>query len=69
MKWNLLKTRVVKFGRFAVQNAKAKGDRLETFGFLGLTHHCGTKWDGKGFRMKRKTARNSFGVDQSNLLK
>jgi len=54
------KTRVVKFGRFAVQNAKAKGERPETFDFLGLTHYCGTRRDGKGFRMKRKTARKKF---------
>lgn len=54
------KTRVVKFGRFAVQNAKAKGERPETFDFLGFTHYCGTRRDGKGFRMKRKTARKKF---------
>jgi group II intron reverse transcriptase/maturase len=54
------KTRVMKFGRFAVQNAKAKGERPETFDFLGLTHYCGTRRDGKGFRMKRKTACNKF---------
>jgi len=47
------KTRVVEFGRFAVQNAKGRGERAETFDFLGLTHYCGTKRDGKGFRMKR----------------
>jgi len=54
------KTRVVKFGRFAVQNAKVKGERPETFDFLGLTHYCGTRRDGKGFRMKRKTASKKF---------
>jgi group II intron reverse transcriptase/maturase len=54
------KTRVVKFGKFAVQNAKAKGEKPETFDFLGLTHYCGTRRDGKGFRMKRKTARKKF---------
>ena len=54
------KTRVVKFGRFAVQNAKAKGARPETFDFLGFTHYCGTRRDGKGFRMKRVTARKKF---------
>jgi hypothetical protein len=40
------KTRVMKFGRFAVQNAKAKGEKPETFDFLGLTHYCGTRRDG-----------------------
>jgi group II intron reverse transcriptase/maturase len=54
------KTRVVKFGRFAVQNAKEKGMKPETFDFLGFTHYCGTRRDGKGFRMKRVTARKKF---------
>lgn len=54
------KTRVVEFGRFAVQHAKRRGKRAETFDFLGLTHYCGTKRDGRGFRMKRVTARKKF---------
>ena len=54
------KTKVMEFGRFAVQNAKRKGQRAETFDFLGLTHYCGTRRDGKGFRMKRITARKKF---------
>jgi RNA-directed DNA polymerase len=54
------KTRVVEFGRFAAQNAKVRGEKAETFDFLGLTHYCSTKRDGKGFRMKRVTARKKF---------
>jgi len=54
------KTKVMEFGRFAVQNAKGRGERAETFEFLGFTHYCGTKRDGKGFRMKRVTARKKF---------
>jgi RNA-directed DNA polymerase len=54
------KTRVVEFGRFAVQNAKRRGEKPVTFDFLGFTHYCGTKRDGKGFRMKRVTARKKF---------
>jgi group II intron reverse transcriptase/maturase len=54
------KTKVMEFGRFAVQNARKRGGRSETFDFLGLTHYCGTRKDGKGFRMKRKTARKKF---------
>ncbi len=50
----------MEFGRFAVQNAKRRGERAETFDFLGLTHYCGTRRDGKGFRMKRVTARKKF---------
>lgn len=54
------KTKVMEFGRFAVQNAKRRGQRAETFDFLGLTHYCGTRKDGTGFRMKRKTSRKKF---------
>lgn len=54
------KTRVMEFGRFAVQHAKRRGEKPETFDFLGLTHYCGTSRNGKGFRMKRVTARKKF---------
>lgn len=54
------KTRVIKFGRFAEQNAKAKGGRPETFDFLGFTHYCGKSLNGKRYRMKRKTSRKKF---------
>jgi len=54
------KTRVLEFGRYAVQNAGERGARPKTFDFLGFTHYCGTRRDGKGFRMKRATARKKF---------
>lgn len=54
------KTRVMEFGRFAVQNAKARGEKPATFDFLGFTHYCGTRRDGTGFRMKRVTTRKRF---------
>ena len=54
------KTKVMEFGRFAVHNAKRRGRKAETFDFLGFTHYCSTKRDGKGFRMKRATARKKF---------
>ena len=54
------KTKGMEFGRFAVENARKRGERAETFDFLGLTHYCGTRKDGKGFRMKRKTARKKY---------
>jgi len=54
------KTRVIKFGRYAEQNAKAKGERSATFDFLGFTHYCGRSLDGKRYRMKRKTSRKKF---------
>gem|GEM_PF-630220 len=54
------KTKVMEFGRFAIQNASRRGRKAETFDFLGFTHYCSTKRDGKGFRMKRVTARKKF---------
>jgi len=54
------KTRVMEFGKFAVQNATAKGERPATFDFLGFTHYCGRSQDGKWFRMKRKTSKKRF---------
>ena len=54
------KTRVVEFGRFAIQNAAFRGEKAQTFDFLGFTHYCCTKRYGKGFRMKRVTARKKF---------
>jgi RNA-directed DNA polymerase len=54
------KTKVMEFGRFAVQSAKKRGERPETFDFLGLTHYCGTRRNGTGFRMKRVTARKKY---------
>ena len=56
------KTKVLEFGRFAATHAERRGGRAETFDFLGFTHYCGTRRDGKGFRMKRVTARKKFGA-------
>jgi len=54
------KTKMLEFGRHAVRKAEAKGGRPMTFDFLGFTHYCGTKRNGKGFRMKRVTSRKKF---------
>ena len=54
------KTKVVEFGRFAAKRAAVEGKKPETFDFLGFTHYCGTKRDGTGFRVKRKTASKKF---------
>ena len=53
------KSRLIKFGRFAGQDAKEKGRKAETFDFLGFTHYCSTNKSGK-FRVKRKTSRKKF---------
>jgi RNA-directed DNA polymerase len=54
------KTRVLEFGRFAVERAARNGKTAETFDFLGLTHYCGMNRNGTRFRMKRLTARKKF---------
>ena len=51
------KTRLIEFGRFAVQDRKARGEgKPETFNFLGFTHYCGVDERGK-FTVVRKTMR------------
>ena len=49
------KTPLMEFGRFAAQNRKQRGDgKPETFDFLGFTHICATKRNGK-FVVLRQT--------------
>ena len=48
------KTRLIEFGRFAMANRRARGERRpETFDFLGFTHYCRKKRNG-GFGLGRK---------------
>ena len=48
------KTRCIEFGRFAMANRRARGERRpETFAFLGFTHYCRTTRKG-GFGLGRK---------------
>src|SRR6202158_4248646 len=52
------KTRLIEFGRFAVENRKARGvGKPATFDFLGFTFICGKSRKGK-FLIKRKTRRD-----------
>lgn len=49
------KTRLIEFGRYAAERRARRGERRpETFTFLGFTHICGTKRNGK-FEVKRQT--------------
>ncbi|HXK27300.1 MAG TPA: group II intron reverse transcriptase/maturase, partial [Candidatus Binatia bacterium] len=49
------KTRLIEFGRFAAADRQRRGaGKPETFEFLGFTHWCGTRRDGK-FTVKRKS--------------
>ena len=54
------KTKLLEFGVFAQLKAKARGERAETFDFLGFTHYCSRSKYGTRFRMKRKTASKRF---------
>lgn len=54
------KTRLIEFGRFAVENRRRRGEgKPETFTFLGFTHYCSASAKGR-FRVKRKTSRKKF---------
>ncbi len=53
------KTRLIEFGRFAKQNAKAKNERAATFNFLGFTHFI-DKTRKNTFKLGRKTDRQKF---------
>jgi hypothetical protein len=51
------KTRLIEFGRFAVQRRSSKGlSKPETFDFLGFTHICAKTEEGR-FLVVRQTMR------------
>jgi len=54
------KTRVLAFGPRQARQARARGERPETFDFLGFTHYCGPTRDGNRLRVKRMTSRHRF---------
>ena len=54
------KTKILEFGPLAELKAKARGEKPQTFDFLGLTHFCSRTRNGRRFRMKRKTSRKKF---------
>ena len=54
------KTRLIEFGRFAVERRERRGLRKpETFTFLGFTHICATNRSG-GFKLKRVTSKKKM---------
>jgi len=53
------KTRTIGFGKYADYNARAKGQKPETFNFLGFTHYVTTSRKGN-FNVGRKTDRKKF---------
>lgn len=54
------KTKILEFGPLAKLKANARGEKVQTFEFLGLTHYCSRTRNGSRFRMKRKTSRKKF---------
>ena len=60
------KTRIIEFGRYAEQNARKKGKKLETFDFLGFTHFNGRSREGN-FKVGRRTARKKFAAKLKDL--
>ena len=54
---NPSKTRLIRFGSFAVRDCKRQGEgKPQTFDFLGFTHFCGTSKNGL-FEVKRVTVK------------
>jgi len=53
------KSKIIEFGRFAEENLAKKGDKPDTFDFLGFTHYCGKSQNGK-FRVKRTTSKGKL---------
>jgi group II intron reverse transcriptase/maturase len=53
------KTRRMEFGRYARQNAEAKGCKPESFDFLGFTYYIG-KTRGGAFKVGMKTSRKKL---------
>lgn len=52
------KTRLIEFGRFAVQRRRQRGaGKPETFDFLGLTHFCGRARKSGAYTVDRRTIR------------
>ncbi len=53
---NEAKTRVLEFGRYAVERRARRGQRRpETFDFLGFTHICGARRGTRSFIVRRLT--------------
>ena len=53
------KTRLLEFGRFAEERTGRRGQKPETFDFLGFTHYCGHTAKGQ-FKVKRKTSGKKY---------
>ena len=64
---NADKTRLIRFGRFAVQQRQERGlGKPETFQFLGFTHICGKTKAGR-FKLKRITDKKRMRAKLSKI--
>ena len=60
------KTRLIRFGRYAIQQRKERGERKpETFDFLGFTHCCGQS--SHGFKLIRLTIKKRMRATLAEL--
>ena len=58
LKLNEQKTKLIRFGRYAKQQRKERGQKKpETFEFLGFTHICAETYVNKKFVVKRQTSK------------
>jgi len=55
------KTGMLRFGRFAKQDAAKRGEKVAVFDFLGFTHYGGTSRAGR-FKLKWRTSKKRFRV-------
>ena len=54
------KTKLIEFGRYALIKSERKGEKPDTFNFLGFCHYCGRTRKGK-FTVKVKTMSKRLG--------
>jgi group II intron reverse transcriptase/maturase len=54
------KTQCIRFGRFAREDLRKRGEKPKEFTFLGFTYYCGATREGY-FKVKRKTSRKKLG--------
>ena len=60
LEMNSEKTRLIEFGRFAIENRAKRGEgKPETFDFLGFTHICSATRKGR-YTVRRKTMRKRW---------
>jgi RNA-directed DNA polymerase len=60
------KTHCIEFGRFARENAQARGEKPKEFTFLGFTHYSGKTREGH-FKVKRRTSHKKLGQSLSKF--